>query len=115
MSINTDHIIKFFKKRTGMKHTHSNLRLNLFKSVTERDSTVSEACDKLMKDERDIKVLYDVIVEGIANRYVLHGWGFDDVDGLMEIIKNAEKEDCKTIFSKNEISKVVDNLIFNYV
>lgn len=115
MSINTDHIIKFFKKRTGMKHTHSKLRLNLFKAVTERDSTVFDACDELMKDEHDIKVLYDVIVEGIANRYVLHKCSYDNVDSLMEIIKNAEKEDCKTIFSKNEISKVVDNLLFNYV
>lgn len=115
MSINTNQIINFFKKRTGIKHTHSQLRLNLFEAVTERDSTVSEACDKLMKDEHDIKVLFDVIVEGIANRYVLHECSYDDVENLMEIIKDAEREDCKTVFSKNKIAKVVENLIFNYV
>ena len=115
MSINTNQIINFFKKRTGIKHTHSQLRLNLFELVTERDSNVSEACDKLMKDEHDIKVLFDVIVEGLANRYVLHECFYNDIENLMELIKDGEREDCKTVFSKNKLAKIVENLIFNHL
>lgn len=115
MSINTNQIVNFFKKRTGIKHTHSQLRLNLFEAVTERDSTVSEACDKLMKDEHDIKVLFDVIVEGLANRWVLHECFYKDIEDLMELIKDGEREDCKTALSKNKLAKIVENLIFNHL